>query len=58
MAPAELPLRLRKGRLAGADRRRAHAQAVVRMQARRQLGRFGIRTRLAARRHRRHAGGS
>jgi hypothetical protein len=58
MAPAELPLRLRKGALAGADRRRAHAQAVVRMQARRQLGRFGIRTRLAARRRRRHAGGT
>jgi hypothetical protein len=55
MAPAELPLRLRDGTLARADRRRAHVQAVVRMRGRRQLGRFGIRTRLAARRRRRDA---
>lgn len=58
LAPDEIPLRVRKGALARADRGRAHVQAVVRMQARRQLGRFGIRTRLAARRRRRDAGGA
>jgi hypothetical protein len=49
---------LRKGRLAAADRTRAHFQAVVRSEGRRQLGRFGIRTRLRARRQRREAGTS
>jgi hypothetical protein len=47
LEPEELPLRLRRGVLAGADRRRATAQAVIFRQARRQLGRFGIRSRLA-----------
>jgi hypothetical protein len=48
LEPRELPMRLRDGRLAAADRARAHIQAVVRAGARRQLGRFGIRTRLGA----------
>jgi hypothetical protein len=51
-----VPLRLRKGHLADLDRRRAHLQATIRSNARRQLGRFGIRTRLAAWRSR-HATG-
>lgn len=50
LEPEELPLRLREGPLAAVDRTRAHVQAVVRSEGRRQLGRFGIRTRLAARR--------
>jgi hypothetical protein len=54
LEPEELPLRLREGWLAAADRRRASAQALVHAHTRKQLGRFGIRTRLAARR-RRHA---
>lgn len=58
LLPDELPLRLRHGVLAGADRRRATAQAVIARQARRQLGRFGIRTRLAARRRKQDARGA
>jgi hypothetical protein len=46
----QVPLRLRAGRLAGADRRRATVQAVLYAKARRQLGRFGARTRIARRR--------
>jgi hypothetical protein len=57
LEPEQLPLRLREGRLARMDRRRADAQAFVSTQAVRQLGRFGIRTRirtrLAVRRRRR-----
>ena len=51
-----VPLRLRKGNVANLDRRRAHLQATIRSNARRQLGRFGIRSRLAAWRDR-HAMG-
>jgi hypothetical protein len=54
----ELPLRLREGRLAATDRRRAHVQTIVRTEGRRQLGRFGIRTRLRAWWRRRQAAGS
>jgi hypothetical protein len=54
LEPGQLPLRLRAGWLAGADRERANAQAFVYAHARRQLGRLGIRTRLTAWR-RRHA---
>jgi hypothetical protein len=54
LEPEKLPLRLREGWLAAADRRRASVQAFVHTHARQQLGRFGIRTRLAAWR-RRHA---
>jgi hypothetical protein len=43
----QLPLRLREGRLAVADRRRANLQALIYSHSRRQLGRFGIRTRIA-----------
>jgi hypothetical protein len=46
--PGQLPLRLRDGRLAAVDHRRAHVQAVVTAETRRRLGTFGIRTRLAA----------
>jgi hypothetical protein len=52
LEPQELPLRLRRGRLASLDRIRADRQARLRSAARRQLGRFGVRTRLAARRSR------
>jgi hypothetical protein len=55
LEPEELPLRLREGRLAAADRTRAHVQAIVRSEGRRQLGRFGIRTRIRARRRQREA---
>src|SRR5207247_5704741 len=48
LRPDQVPLRLRQGPLAAADRRRADVQARVRRGARRQLHRFGIRTRLAA----------
>lgn len=48
LAPEDLPLRLREGGLAAADRARAHVQAVTYAHVRRQLGTFGIRTRLAA----------
>jgi hypothetical protein len=50
LSPRDVPLRLRAGLLASADRYRCGVQARVRQSARRQLGRFGIRTRLAARR--------
>jgi hypothetical protein len=46
----QVPLRLRVGRLANVDRRRANLQAMVYAEARSQLGRFGVRTRIA--RHR------
>ena len=49
LEPRQLPLRLREGRLAAADRRRANIQALIRSHSRRQLGRFGIRTRIADR---------
>ncbi|MEU6354137.1 hypothetical protein ABZ896_33225 [Streptomyces sp. NPDC047072] len=45
--PRQVPLRLRQGWAAAADRRRADMTAYVRDNGRRQLGRFGIRTRLA-----------
>ncbi|WP_020135360.1 hypothetical protein [Streptomyces sp. 351MFTsu5.1] len=54
--PPALPLRLREGRAAALDRRRADAVTLVHDQGRHQLGRFGIRTRLARRRARRNAG--
>jgi hypothetical protein len=47
LEPNQLPLRLREGRLAVADRRRANLQALIYSLSRRQLGRFGIRTRIA-----------
>jgi hypothetical protein len=50
--PEEVPLRLREGWLAHADRHRANVQAFVYAEARRQLGRFGVRTRIARRRAR------
>jgi hypothetical protein len=57
LAPEQLPLRLREGWLAGADRRRANAQASVFFYATRQLHRLGshtrTRTRVAAWRGRR-----
>jgi hypothetical protein len=52
LKPRQLPLRLRKGRWAAADRRRAHLQALIYAHSRRQLGRFGVRTRIADRRPR------
>jgi hypothetical protein len=58
LEPGDLPLRLREGRLAAVDRTRAHVQAIVRSEGRRQLGRFGIRTRLRALRGGREAAGS
>ncbi|MFD5405912.1 glycosyltransferase family protein [Streptomyces griseorubiginosus] len=51
--PSALPLRLREGRAAALDRRRADAVTLVHDHGRHQLGRFGIRTRLARRRARR-----
>jgi len=48
LRPEQVPLRLRDGRRAAADRRRAHMQAFLYEEGRRQLGRFGIRTRIAA----------
>ncbi len=54
----ELPLRLRGGPIGRADRRRAAAQAAIAREARRQLGRFGIRSRLAAWRRKRDATGA
>jgi hypothetical protein len=45
--PLTLPLRLREGPAAALDRRRADAVTFVHDHGRRQLGRFGIRTRLA-----------
>jgi hypothetical protein len=47
LEPEQLPLRLRDGWLAQVDRRRANVQAFVNAEARKQLGRFGIRTRIA-----------
>jgi hypothetical protein len=47
LEPDQVPLRLREGRLAVADRRRANLQALIYSHSRRQLGRFGIRTRIA-----------
>jgi hypothetical protein len=52
LQPRHLPLRLREGKWAAADRRRAHLQALIYAHSRRQLGRFGIRTRIADRRPR------
>jgi len=48
LEPTTLPVRIRNGLLAVADRQRADLQALVLAGTRRQLGRFGIRTRLAA----------
>ncbi|MDH6454604.1 MULTISPECIES: hypothetical protein [unclassified Streptomyces] len=45
--PSSLPLRLREGRAAALDRRRADTVTFVHDHGRRQLGRFGVRTRLA-----------
>jgi hypothetical protein len=53
LEPEQVPLRLREGWLAGADRHRANVQAFVYAEARRHLGRFGVRTRIARRRARR-----
>jgi hypothetical protein len=53
LEPGQLPLRLREGRLAAADRARAHLQTVIYSHARSQLGRFGIRTRIRSWRRRR-----
>lgn len=50
LQPADVPLRLRDGRLASIDRRRAHALAVTRRTLRRRLGSLGIRTRWEDRR--------
>jgi hypothetical protein len=58
LRPEQLPLRLREGRLAAADRRRANLQALVYAHSREQLGRFGIRTRIEDRARRRGAHGS
>ncbi|GAA2758391.1 hypothetical protein [Actinopolymorpha rutila] len=48
--PRQVPLRLRPGRLGSVDLRRADIQARLKADARRRLGTFGIRTRLADRR--------
>ncbi|WLW50647.1 hypothetical protein [Streptomyces sp. YU58] len=53
--PRTLPLRLREGTAAALDRHRADAVTLVHDHGRRQLGRFGIRTRLARRRSRQAA---
>lgn len=58
LEPRELPMRLREGPLAAADRARSHAQATMRAEARRRLGRFGIRTRARGWWRRRHTGGA
>jgi hypothetical protein len=50
LEPRQLPLRLREGPWAAADRRRAHLQALIYAHLRRQVGRFGVRTRIAERR--------
>jgi hypothetical protein len=47
LVSTDVPRRLRTGPLAAADRLRCAAQAGARTIARRQLGRLGIRTRLA-----------
>jgi hypothetical protein len=48
LRPEQVPLRLRTGRLGQLDRARADLQARTRTRARRLLGSFGVRTRLAA----------
>jgi hypothetical protein len=53
LEPEQVPLRLREGWLASADRHRANVQAFVYAETRRQLGRFGVRTRIARFRARR-----
>jgi hypothetical protein len=53
LEPQQLPLRLRNGVTAAVARKHADSSARIRAGARRQLGRFGIRSRLAARRARR-----
>jgi hypothetical protein len=55
LTPRQLPLRLREGVWAAADRRWADLQALFYAHSRRQLGRFGVRTRIADR-HRRGEG--
>jgi hypothetical protein len=55
LEPRQVPLRLREGWLAAADRLRTDVQAAVYWNTRWQLGRFGIRTRLAETRRRRAA---
>jgi hypothetical protein len=52
----QLPLRLREGALATVDAGRATLQAALLTEARRQLGKLGVRTRLRARRENRRAG--
>lgn len=52
LTPEQLPLRLREGWLAAADRARANAQAFVVTRTRAPLGKLRIRTRLAAWRRR------
>jgi hypothetical protein len=47
LSPDQVPLRLREGRLAAADRRRADLQATASNYTRAQLGRLRIRTRIA-----------
>jgi hypothetical protein len=54
LEPGQLPLRLRKGRLPAVDRRRADLQALLYSYSRKQLGRFGIRTRIGNWRRRGH----
>jgi hypothetical protein len=56
LEPVDLPLRLRDGRLAAVDRSRANLQAFLVFHTRRQLGRFGIRTRFSDWRERRASG--
>jgi hypothetical protein len=55
LEPRQLPLRLREGRLPAVDRRRADLQALIYSHSRKQLGRFGIRTRIGDWRRRGHA---
>lgn len=52
LRPEQVPLRLREGWLSSADRGRANVQALVHAKVRIQIGKLGIRTRLAARRRR------
>jgi hypothetical protein len=53
LSPRDVPLRLRTGLLASADRFRSGVQAQARWGVRHQLGSLGVRTRFAARRARR-----
>jgi len=53
LAPADVPVRVRTGLLAALERRRGDLQTRTVTGTRRQLGRFGIRTRLADRARRR-----